>query len=170
MKALDMPRRAPTLLASRLLMLPMLLLALAGPAVAATCGVTAVPLAFGVYSPGSLIANTSTGTVMVTCLAAPTAVLQSYQLTLSTGASASYATRKLVSGSRTINYQLHSDPAMLFVWGDGSAGTVAVNGSLLLSVVSPASASHTVYGRMPASQSAAYPGAYLDTVTVTIVY
>lgn len=55
-------------------------------------------------------------------------------------------------------------------WGDIARGT-AVSGSIQLSVLgSAAPVTHTVYGRIPSGQTTTVPGAYADTITVTVTY
>ena len=154
-----------------LTLLTLLTLGLAGAATAATvCTVSALPVAFGVYSPTAASAHTSTGSVSVVCQPVLASAIQTYTLTLSTGGSGSYAMRRLSASGHTLNYQLYKDAAYAAVWGDGSSGTSSLSGTLSLSVVLPVSATHTVYGRMPALQSGAYAGSYLDTITVTVTY
>ncbi len=154
-----------------LALLALLTLGLAGAATAAAvCTVSALPVAFGVYSPTAASANASTGSVTVLCQAAAVAGSMNYTLTLSTGGSGSYGTRRLSGGGHTLNYQLYKDAAYAAVWGDGSSGAPSLSGTLSLSLVLPVSATHTVYGRMPAQQSGAFAGWYLDSVTVTVTY
>ena len=81
-------------------------------------------------------------------------------------ASATFATRKLLSatGTEVIDYSIYTDDTHTTVWGDGSAGTSTVSGTGVLGTKS-----HTVYGRMPAGQSA-NQGIYADIINVTLTY
>jgi spore coat protein U-like protein len=71
-----------------------------------------------------------------------------------------------------LGYNVYTDPARTRVWATGSGGTVVASGSM---TVGPGvgnrtrTATHTVYGRMPALQDAP-PGTYLDTLLLTLSY
>lgn len=136
----------------------------------ASCSVSAVPTLFGSYNPLSASADDSTGSVTVTCGINAIAILQSYTVALSTGSSGSYAARRLQAGASALQYQLYRDAARTSVWGDGSGGTAIVSGGFVLSLIVPVSATHTVYGRVPALQTTATPGSYADTIIVTVTY
>lgn len=140
---------------------------LAMPAWSATCSVSAQPVSFGNYDPLAALAADGAGQVSVTCSNAINLPL-SYAVSLSTGASGSYASRELASGTGRLRYNLFTDPTRLLVWGDGSAGTTRVSHTLLATLLG-ATANHTVYGRVPARQNVAV-GVYADTITVTLEY
>ena len=127
---------------------------------AAVCGVSATPVAFGTYPPFSGTPTDSTGTVTVTCLGSAT-----ISIALSTGGSGSYATRYMNNGAVHLLYQLYSNAGRTTVWGNGTGGTVTVSDTL----TGFASRNYTVYGRIPALQGV-NPGAYADTITVTVSY
>jgi spore coat protein U-like protein len=76
----------------------------------------------------------------------------------------SIATRKLVGpGAATVNYKLYSESTHTTNWGNTVAtDTVTDTGN-------GASVNYTVYGRIP-PQTTPAPGAYTDTVTVTVTY
>jgi spore coat protein U-like protein len=71
-----------------------------------------------------------------------------------------------------LGYNLWSDLARSGVWGNGSAGTVIVSGTLK---VGPGegngtrSAVHYIYGRIPALQDA-QEGDYVDSIVATLTY
>jgi spore coat protein U-like protein len=140
-------------------------LLLPGPAWAA-CTVSATTLAFGNYSPRDPGITSTVGSVRLTC----TALLQlnvQYTIALSAGGG-SYAARRMTSGASTLAYQLYRDSAGTSIWGDGTAGTATVQGVETLVLLS-SGRNFPVYGRMPARQNVA-PGAYADTVLVTVTY
>ncbi len=89
----------------------------------------------------------------------PTAV--SYTIGLGPGAG-TVAQRKMTSGANGLNYNLYTDAAHGTVWGASSVSgsTSGVTGN----------ASHTVYGRIPASQTTVVPGTYADTIVVTVTF
>jgi spore coat protein U-like protein len=65
--------------------------------------------------------------------------------------------------SATVNYKLYSDTNHTTNWGNTvSTDTVSDTGT-------GASVNYTVYGRIP-PQTTPAPGAYTDTVTVTVTY
>lgn len=133
-----------------------LLAAFAMPA--AACTVESTSLSFGSINPLAAGNVDSTSTVTVTCPATT-----AYTIALSAG-SGTFDDRRMASGANTLSYQLYTDATHATVWGDGTGATAVVSGSAG-STGSP----HTVYGRVP-PQTTAVPGAYTDTVTVTVTY
>jgi spore coat protein U-like protein len=105
----------------------------------------------------------ATSTLTVTCSSTTP-----YTVSLSAGANAggasNFASRTMKSGSDTLAYQLYLDSGRSTVWGDGTASSSAKNGT-----GTGSAQSLTVYGRLP-SLANVVPGAYTDTVTVTISY
>jgi spore coat protein U-like protein len=76
----------------------------------------------------------------------------------------------MLSGLNRLNYNLYFDAAFTQIRGDGTGGSQTGGASLTVSSASrTATATSTLYGRIPASQNAV-PGTYLDTITVTITY
>lgn len=134
----------------------MLHLMLAGSlASAAVCSVSSQGLVFGTYDTFSSQSLESAGNIDISCDS-----LATYSIALSTG-SGSFLQRTMVFGSRVLNYNLFTDAARTIVWGDGTGSTATVSG------VTGSTASHSVYGRVPARQNA-YVGNYSDNVTITI--
>ena len=129
-------------------------------AITATCTInSASTLNFG--TQGVLTANVDqTSTIQVQCT---DTTPYNIGLDAGTGAGATVATRKMTSGGATVDYTLYSDAGRTTVWGNTVAtDTVAATGN-------GAAQSYTVYGRVPAQTTPA-PGAYTDTVTVTVTY
>ncbi|MDE1148851.1 MAG: spore coat U domain-containing protein [Azospirillaceae bacterium] len=123
------------------------------------CTVSASALAFGNYSSNAVLdGSTSVG---VTCTNGTT-----YTVALDNGTTsgATTATRLMAgSGSNTLGYSLYKDTSRATVWGNTvGTNTTAGTGNGSLQTLN-------VYGRIPASQYVA-PGAYTDTVTVTLTY
>ena len=157
----------------RLVMLCASLLGGAVPASAVTlCTVGATVLAFGSVSSLSSTATTSTATITVSCtttLAALAAV--PYTLSMGVSATSGTMTRSLAGllGAR-LNYNVYTTAAYSSVWGDGSAGTSQVSGSVTPTTLAiPVTASHTAYGKVPLPQVVT-PGSYADSMTVTVNY
>lgn len=149
------------------------LLAFALPASAATCGVSTSGIAFGAYNPIQAVPVDSAGSIVVNCSkgtldALPMTV--NYSVDLSRGSSSSYASREMASSSRKLYYNLYRDALRITVWGDSSGGTVNVPGMLQLQApLGTASGTHAIYGRIFGNQNAV-PGAYADSIVVTVSY
>jgi spore coat protein U-like protein len=153
----------------------MLLGVLATPAAAlclgpvCSCSVSVTALAFGTVNPLAGGTTDSTGSVQIGC-GGVAGLLIPYRIDMGTGGG-SYATRRLASGAATLNYNLYGDSGHSVIWGDGTAGSQTLNGSILLNILGLAApVTHTVYGRIASGQTGARPGSYVDTVTVTVTY
>jgi spore coat protein U-like protein len=143
---------------------------LARQANAQACTVASTAAVFGSYNPGNTLPTDTTATVQVTCQLLAIGLLVPYTLTASAGAGGSFANRQLVNGSSGLRYQFYTDSAHTIVWGDGTGGSSAIQGSLtavtgLIVIGSPI----PIYGRVPAGQNP-MPGSYSDTMMVTITY
>jgi spore coat protein U-like protein len=139
-------------------------------AMAQTCTASATAVAFGSYHPQSATALDASGTVTLQCAAHPVALLLGYTIALSAGGSGTFASRHLRAGASVLQYQLYANSTRTTPWGDGSGGTQLVAGGLTLGLLAAASVPHTVYGRIPARQTHAVMGAYLDSIVVTVTY
>jgi len=80
------------------------------------------------------------------------------------GGASNFSARTMKSGTHTLAYQLYLDAGRATVWGDGTSSSSTVAG---IGTGSPQTLS--IYGRLP-SLANAVPGAYTDTVTVTVSY
>lgn len=145
----------------------LILLATTCAADAATCSLSAGPMAFGSYNSTALTALDSQSTMTVSCQSG-LLELVSYSLALSAGSSGSTAARQLASGSNRLSYNLYKDVARLTLWGTGSDAYAST--LQLLTVLTPNNTTLTVYGRIPARQSAAAPGSYSDAITATLTF
>jgi spore coat protein U-like protein len=85
------------------------------------------------------------------------------RLNAGSGAGATIANRRMTLGAATVTYSLYRDAAHALVWGvtDGT-DTVAGTGNGAVQTLD-------VYGQIPAQATPA-PGAYTDTVTVTVAW
>lgn len=73
------------------------------------------------------------------------------------------STRRMTSGTATIDYQMFSNSGRTTNWGNTiGTNTVTSNGT-------GASQTFTIYGRVPAQNTPA-PATYTDTVTITVTY
>lgn len=126
------------------------------PAHAASCFISPESVNFGVYDPFDPVPLDGVGNIAVSC-DAPTA----FTIALGPG-SGSYDQRLMQGGQATMSYNIYTDPARLFVWGDDSG-----SGSTLSDVTT--SGHYPVYGRIPPHQN--LPAAtYSDTIVVTVTY
>lgn len=150
----------------------LILLLVPRPAAAALCGtfldplsVSATTLAFGNYLAAS--ASASTTTVTISCGLLGLDLLPSFTVALSAGNSASMATRKMLFGAASLNYNIYTTLGGASIWGDGSGGSVtqSFNGGLLHLGTVP----FTGYGRVPVAQYVK-AGPYTDTLTVTVTF
>ncbi|MGB5101937.1 MAG: spore coat U domain-containing protein [Steroidobacteraceae bacterium] len=152
-----------------------LILCCGRPAIAAVdCSVAATGVAFGVYDPFTTLPDDSVGTITVTCRHVPPTRAERvhYTVTLSAGSSGAYSQRRMTAGTALLGYDLYADGARSQVWADGGSATVTITGSML---VGPGvgngtrTATHTIYGRIPALQDVA-PGSYTDSIVVTLAF
>ena len=138
----------------------------------ATCTVSAIGPAFGVYAAAAPMPLNANGSVTVSCtLVAGSNLLVTAVTSLSQGSSGSFAPRKMQAGASTLNYNLYTTAAHSVVWGDGTGGTStsSVTFPLLTSVNPMQQATTTIYGQVAAAQDVV-PGSYVDTITVTVTY
>lgn len=157
-------------------MLTWVALALNVQTVYANCTVSTTPVAFGNYNPFSGSNLDSTGTTTVSCSLMGCSYMVCdyyYVISLSPGAG-NHAQRKMSGPSSWMNYNLFTDAARASIWGDGNGGTTTKGGTITCVKQNGGSCTgpdtHTVYGRIPGSQTSLYAGSHSDTITVTVNY
>lgn len=123
------------------------------------CIITANDHAFGNYSPITGSDLDATSTIDVTCT---NGLSYDVELDAGTTSGGAISARLMTDSTNTLGYNLYTTSARTTVWGDGTSSSVTVSGTGNGSVQSL-----TVYGRVPASQTAP-AGAYSDTVTATV--
>jgi spore coat protein U-like protein len=145
----------------------------AGAAPAVDCSVSTTGVAFGVYDPGIATPTDAVGDLTVTCIYVEGhGTRVSYTAMLTAGSSGNYARRQLRAGTATLDYNLFDSATRTVVWGNGTAGTSMVAGSV---TVGPGVGnnirqdSYPIYGRIPAQQSSSL-GDYADTIIVTLTF
>lgn len=128
--------------------------------VVTACNVSATPLSFGSY-----IATTVSNSTSIITVACSNTVPYNVGLDAGTFSGATVTTRAMTgpAGATGLHYNLFQDSARSVNWGntvgtDTVAGTGNGSGQTL-----------TVYGQVPAGQGNR-PGAYSDTITVTVTY
>lgn len=125
--------------------------------VASSCTVTATSLAFGNYTLAQL---DGTSTITATCTNGTT-----YTIGLDAGtfSGATTSTLRMTGPSAAgLSYSLFSDSGRTTNWGNATGSWVSGTGTGAAQVL-------TVYGRIPANQTALI-GSYTDTVTVTVTF
>jgi spore coat protein U-like protein len=133
--------------------------------VQSTCAATAAALAFPNYTPGTgnLAGQTN---ISIKCTKN-----SPYTVSLNIGSTTggSMTARLMGSGANTLQYNLYTTAALATVFGDGTAGSATVPGT---GAGVATATTVTVYGQLPdnATNQAAVPGAYTDTITVTVSY
>ncbi len=131
-------------------------LAMAAQQTWAACSVHAQAVSFGSYDVFSKLHLDGTGIIDVSC--SPSIV---YTISLSPGGE-TYVQRQMASGGAVLDYNLYTNASRTVVWGDGTGATATVSGS-------GTSASHTIYGRIPAGQNKPV-GSYSNTITLTLTF
>ena len=129
------------------------------------CSVSATALSFGNYTPA---AGAATGSSTVNVLCTKTTPF-TVALNGGTTAGGTVAQRLLANGANTLQYNLFTTNAYATVFGDGTGTSVTQAGAGLgLGTAVP----FTVYGQLPdnVTNQGAVPGAYTDTITVTVAY
>jgi spore coat protein U-like protein len=122
----------------------------------ATCTVGASALNFGSQTNVGAANIDAQATFTLTCTnGTPFAVL------LGNGANFSGGTRRMNQGATNfVNYSLYLNAARTVLW-PATGGTATGNG---------AAQSFLIFGRIPAGQPTAAPGAYADSVQLTVTY
>ena len=94
-----------------------------------------------------------------------------YDITVDKGTSStSFSPRRIASGANLIDYDLYTTSAYSSIWGDGTAGTQKISGSVTILLLAGSTKTVVVYGRILGSQSTVKPGVYSDAVLVNVTY
>jgi len=147
----------------------------AGASRAANCSVSVVsPLNFGSYDTVNPLTGSTVITVSCTRSGGPAETVP-YSIALTSGPG-SYAARQMnmIAGPDVMLYNLYTTAARTQVWGDGTAGTGVVTGTLNLPGPPgnpPRTATQTVFGFIPGNQNLR-AGNYqtLSAITVTLTF
>jgi spore coat protein U-like protein len=133
----------------------------------ATCSASAATLAFGAYTPGAgaLAANTN---VTVKCTKNTP-----FTVSLNGGSGGgTVAQRLMLSGTTNhLQYNLYTASSLATIFGDGTGGSSTVGGTGAGTAVANA-VNVPVFGQVPdnATNQTSVPGAYADTIAVTVSY
>ena len=129
-------------------------------------------VAFGTYNPFSGSNVDAAGNVHLHCNGILTLGTVDYSIALNKGTHGTgFSPRQMGSGANLLNYNLYTSGTYGTIWGDGTGGTGIISDSLTVPpLFGSASVDHTVFGRIPGSQTSTAVGSYSDTITVTVTY
>jgi spore coat protein U-like protein len=136
--------------------------------ITASCTINAATLDFGSNAGTAVAASAVNGstTVSVTCTNG-----SPYSIGMDNGAHVSANQRRMMSGSNYLNYNLYVDSGHTNPWTTGSSNSACTTtGDCYLGTGSGSAQTVNIYGQVPSVGSAPPPGAYTDTVTMTITY
>ena len=126
------------------------------------CTIQASALNFGTYAAATLDGES---TITVTCTNTT-----AWEVGLNAGSSfgATINNRRMTGpGPSNLNYNLFTDAARTITWGDHP---ILPGQNTVTGIGTGGAQALTVFGRIPADQRTARPGAFLDTITVTITF
>ena len=137
--------------------------------VTAACTINAATLAFPSTAGTSLTttAVTASTTVSVTCTNS-----SPYSIGMGQGANYSAATNRMANGVNYIPYGLFLDAAWTQAWSTTTFAASCSGGASTCSLGTGTGSAQsvTIYGKVPTVATAPAPGAYTDTVVMTITY
>jgi spore coat protein U-like protein len=153
----SMPRAERCILARTVL--PFLILFIQTDCVLANCAFTSMTgVSFGIYDVFSALPNNNgVGSITVNCRGGTS----SFVMSLSSGLSNSYASRTMMNGANSLNYNLYTNAGRTLVWGDGSGGSVTLSG------LGNGKTTLNVFGQIFPGQNAKV-GFYTDNIVVTV--
>lgn len=128
----------------------------------AACTISTTPLAFGSVDSTSASNVDAAGGLSITCT---NGSAWAASAGAGGGSGASFANRKMTSGSDLLNYNIYTSAARTTVWGDGTGSTATIGGT-----GTGVAQAVTVYGRIAGGQTTVPIGSYADTVAVTVTY
>ena len=135
-----------------------------------SCNTVVSNVVFGSYNPLSSGNVDSTGSVKVSC-GGTAGLLVAYTVSVNGGSSGNVGSRAMLSGANKLTYNLYTSAGYSTLLGDSTASSTTLTGNILLDALGIGVAqTWTVYGRIDGGQKTAVPGAYADTVTVTLTY
>jgi spore coat protein U-like protein len=131
---------------------------------ALACSISTGGVILGNYDTTRMTPTDGVGTVDLDCHRNDAPVIS-----LSTGSSGSFATRRMTNGTSVLQYNLYRDASRTIILGSGGGGTAT-----LVPTSSPPSGSRrrhvgTIYGRIPARQNVT-AGDYSDSLILTVTF
>lgn len=133
------------------------------------CTVSASPMAFGTVIPGIVKETTATVTANCTNGTAYTLDLGDGLNPITTGGTGAEYRRQMAAGTFLLPYVVYIDATR--ATEIGASDPVALNNLLTTTVGSGENQDVMIYGRIKAAEiTAQEPGAYVDTVVITVAY
>ena len=130
-----------------------------------SCNVSGGTINFGsAIDPTSAAVPIDASTSLTVICSATTPYSVALNAGVNAGGNSNFSARSIKNGLNSLGYQLYSDVLHSTIWGDGTSTSTVTPG-----VGTGSNQLMTVYGRLP-SVTGAVPGAYTDTVTVTVTY
>lgn len=134
-----------------------------------TCSVSSTNMDFGIINPYDYVAETTKGSVSVTCSPDVKEEQVSYTVTFNTGNSKSNTARKLYKNDTTVlSYNIFDSGGHVNIYGDGTNGTMQITNKYDIHDV-PQTDVFIIYGKIPV-QPVSLEGVYTDSLTITLSY
>ena len=136
--------------------------------ITASCSINAATLTFPSTAGTALLtaAVQASTTVSVTCTNG-----SPYAIGMGNGLNASGNQRRMINGASYLPYNLYTDSGYLDAWTTASSSTTCTtSNSCALGAGTGSAQSVNIYGAVPITAIAPAPGAYSDTVLMTITY
>ncbi len=135
------------------------------------CSVSASPMAFGTVLPGVVKETQAVVTAVCTTGTTYTLDLGDGLHHITTGGTGDQYRRQMASAANSLPYVIYIDSTRATQIDASAAGTLAYNNLLTSTVGNGLDQPVTIYGRVVGAESATKaPGAYTDTVVVTIAF
>jgi spore coat protein U-like protein len=136
--------------------------------ITASCTIGATAMAFNAQLGAGLVttAATASGSISVTCTnQAP------YAIGLDNGLNYSTTRRMVFGGTNYLPYGLYTNAGLTIPWSTATgSATCTTSSNCYTGTGNGAAQSITVYGQVPTVSTAPVPGAYTDTVNITIYF
>jgi spore coat protein U-like protein len=135
------------------------------------CSVSASPMAFGIVLPGVVKETEAIVTAVCTSGTTYTLDLGDGLNHITTGGTGGQYRRQMAAAANRLPYVVYIDATRATQIDASAAGTLAYNNLLTSTVGNGLDQPVTIYGRVVGAESVAkVPGAYADTVVVTIAF
>lgn len=135
------------------------------------CSVSASPMAFGVVQPGVVKETEAIVTAICTAGTTYTLDLGDGLNHITTGGTGGQYRRQMAAAANRLPYVIYIDATRATQIDATAAGSLAYNNLLTSTVGNGLAQPVTIYGRIVGAESLAKaPGAYTDTVVVTIAF
>jgi spore coat protein U-like protein len=136
--------------------------------ITASCTINAATLTFPSTPGTSLTAAAVTGSSSVTVNCTNTSP---YSIGMGQGSNYSGGSNRMANGANYLSYGLFVDSAYTHPWTTGASNSsCTTTNDCYLGTGNGSAQSIPIYGQVPITATAAVPGTYTDTVTMTVTY